>query len=156
MFMEKLQINLRKHKKLFGVLGLVFIVCLECCVFPVGSFSLGGDRILVFINFATAIGISKCLGEIEAFIFPKVTWLWIFILNFGITILGMIARYFLEYGEVSNTYNFNLKNIVVHMVIMMGTPVGYSRISPASSMRKSPPEIAWLWSWIWLQRRSRR
>lgn len=82
--MEKLQINLRKHKKLFGVLGLIFIVCLECCVFPVGSFSLGGDRILVFINFATAIGISKCLGEIEAFIFPKVTWLWIFILNFGI------------------------------------------------------------------------
>ena len=93
---------------------------MECCVFPVGSFSLGGDRILVFINFATAIGISKCLGEIETFIFPKVTWLWIFILNFGITILGMIARYFLEYGEVSNTYNFNLKNIVVHMVIMMG------------------------------------
>ena len=118
--MEKLQINLRKHKKLFGVLGLVFIVCLECCVFPVGSFSLGGDRILVFINFATAIGISKCLGEIETFIFPKVTLLWIFILNFGITILGMIARYFLEYGEVSNTYNFNLKNIVVHMLIMMG------------------------------------
>lgn len=35
-------------------------------------------------------------------------------------LLGMIARYFLEYGEVSNTYNFNLKNIVVHMVIMMG------------------------------------
>ena len=35
-------------------------------------------------------------------------------------------------------------------------PAAYSRISPASSMRKSPPEIAWLWSWIWLQRRSRR
>ena len=118
--MGDLRTYIRIHKKLFGVLGLVFIVCLECCVFPVGSFSLGGDRILVFINFATAIGISKCLGEIEAFIFPKVTWLWIFILNFGITILGMIARYFLEYGEVSNTYNFNLKNIVVHMVIMMG------------------------------------
>lgn len=118
--MGDLRTYIREHKKLFGMLGLVFIVCVECCVFPVGNFSLGGSLILVLINFATAIGISKCLGEIEAFIFPKVTWLWIFILNFGITILGMIARYFLEYGEVSNTYNFTLKNIVVHMLIMMG------------------------------------
>jgi len=74
---------------------------------------------LVLINFAIAIGISKCLGEIEAFSFPKVTWLWIFILNFGISILGMIVRYFLEYGEVSNAYNFTPKNIVMHIVIMM-------------------------------------
>ena len=118
--MKDIRTAVIKHKKVVCILGLIFVIILECCVFPVGSFSLGGDRILVFINFATAIGISKCLGEIEAFIFPKVTWLWIFILNFGITILGMIARYFLEYGEVSNTYNFNLKNIVVHMVIMMG------------------------------------
>ena len=41
--MEKLQINIRKHKKLFGVLGLVLIVCVECCVFPVGNLPLGGD-----------------------------------------------------------------------------------------------------------------
>lgn len=33
--------------------------------------------------------------------------------------MGMVARYFLEYGEVSNTYNFTLKNIVVHVVIML-------------------------------------
>ena len=40
-------------------------------------------------------------------------------LNCGVTILGMVARYLLEYGEVSNTYNFTIKNIVVHIVIMM-------------------------------------
>ena len=93
--MGDLRTYIRIHKKLFGVLGLVFI------------------------NFAIAIEISKCIGDIEVFSFPKVTWLWIFFLNLGITILGMIARYFLEYGEVSNTYNFTLKNIVIHIVIMM-------------------------------------
>lgn len=117
--MEKLQINIRKHKKLFGVLGLVLIVCVECCVFPVGNLPLGGDMTIGLINLATAIGISKCIGEIEALMFPKATWLLVLFLNFGITILGMIARYFLEYGEVSNTYNFTLKNIVIHIVIMM-------------------------------------
>ena len=104
--MEKLQINIRKHKKLFGVLGLVFIVCVECCVFPVGNLPLGGDMTIGLINLATAIGISKCIGEIETHIFQKASGLLIFVLNLGITIMGMIARYFLEYGEVSNTYNF--------------------------------------------------
>ena len=67
--MENLQRNIRKHKKIFGVLGLVFIVCLECCIFPVGNLSLGGGVTVGLINLATAIGISKCIGEIETHIF---------------------------------------------------------------------------------------
>ena len=81
--MKNLQTSIRKHKKLLCVIGLVFIVCLECCVFP------------------------------------KARWLLIVRLNFGITIMGMAVRYLLEYGEVSNTYNFTPKNIVVHIVIML-------------------------------------
>ena len=117
--MKNLQTSIRKHKKLFCVLGLVFIVCMECCVFPVGSLTLGGNIGIAFINFATAIGISKCVGEIERILFPKASWFLILLLNFGITIIGMAARYFLEYGEVSNTYNFTPKNVVVHIVIML-------------------------------------
>ena len=33
--------------------------------------------------------------------------------------MGMVVRYFLEYGEVSNTYNFTFKKVIVHMVIML-------------------------------------
>ena len=117
--MKNLQTSIRKHKKLFCVMGLVFIVCLECCVFPVGRVPLGGDRISVFINIYSAIIICKCISEIEVAIFPNATWLWILFLNLGITIMGMVARYLLEYGEVSNTYNFTPKNIVVHIVIML-------------------------------------
>ena len=117
--MKYLQTSIRKHKKLFCVMGLVFIVCLECCVFPVGSLTLGGNIGIYFINVATVIGIGKCIGEIEAILFPKATWLMILLLNFGITVMGIAARYLLEYGEVSNTYNFTPKNIVVHIVIML-------------------------------------
>jgi len=39
------------------------------------------------------------------------------LLNTGLVVLGMISRYFLEYGEVSNTYNFTLLNSSVHIVL---------------------------------------
>ena len=61
--MGNLQTNIKKHKKLFGVLGLIFIVCVECCVFSVGNVSLGENMTVGYINLATAVGISKCIGD---------------------------------------------------------------------------------------------
>ncbi|MBR5122168.1 MAG: hypothetical protein IKU91_01285 [Anaerotignum sp.] len=34
------------------------------------------------------------------------------------TVIGMLCRYFLEFGEVSNTYNFTVFNIVVYLFIV--------------------------------------
>ena len=117
--MKNLRLYVCKHKKLFCVIGLIFIICLECCVFPVGNFAYGGNITIGLINLTAAIGIAKCLGEIEAILLPKVTWVLVLFLNLGVTILGMVARYFLEYREVSNTYNFTLENIWIHTVIML-------------------------------------
>ena len=117
--MKNLRTYVNEHKKLFAIIGLIFIICLECCVFQFGNFAYGGNITISLINLAAAIGIGKCLGEIEAMLMPKVTWLFILLLNVGVTVMGMVARYFLEYGEVSNTYNFTLKNILVHVVIML-------------------------------------
>ena len=117
--MKNLRTYVNEHKKLFAIIGLIFIICLECCVFPVGNFAYGGNITISLINLAAAIGIGKCVGEIEAMLLPKVTWVLVLLLNVGVTIMGMVARYFLEYGEVSNTYNFTLKNILMHTVIML-------------------------------------
>ena len=117
--MKNLRTYVCKHKKLFCVIGLILIICLECCVFPVGNFTYGGNIAISLINLAAAIGIGKCLAEIEVMLLPKVMWVLVLLLNLGVTILGMVARYFLEYGEVSNTYNFTLKNILIHTVIML-------------------------------------
>ena len=117
--MKNLRTYVNEHKKLFAIIGLIFIICLECCVFPVGNFAYGGNITISLINLAAAIGIGKFIGEIEALLMPKVTWLFSLLLHVGVTVMGMVARYFLEYGEVSNTYNFTLKNILVHVVIML-------------------------------------
>ena len=117
--MRDLRTYVSKHKKLFGIVGFIFIVFLECCVFPAGRITYSGNMAIGIIGFVSAIGIAKCAGEIEAAIFPKAGWILILLLNIVITILGMVARYFLEYGEVSNTYNFTSKNIVVHILIML-------------------------------------
>ena len=33
---------------------------------------------------------------------------------------GLVCRYFLEFGEVSNTYNFTLPNIALHLAAFVG------------------------------------
>ena len=117
--MRDLRSYISEHKKMFGIVGLIFIVCMECCTFPVGKITFGGNMTIGVVNVVCAIFIAKCIGEIEAAIFPQVSWVLILLLNIGITIMGMVARYFLEYGEVSNTYNFTPKNIVIHTIIML-------------------------------------
>ena len=108
-----------EHKQMVCILGLLFIVILECCVFPVGRITDSSLFSTGIINLVTAIYICKCLGEIVAVLFVNATWMSVILINFGITILGMTVRYFLEYGEISNIYNFTLKNIVIHILIIM-------------------------------------
>lgn len=36
-------------------------------------------------------------------------------INLGVILLGMLCRYILEFGEVSNTYNFTIPNILLHI-----------------------------------------
>ena len=38
-------------------------------------------------------------------------------INLGMTLLGFLCRFLLEYGEVSNTYNFTMPNIAVHLLV---------------------------------------
>ena len=38
------------------------------------------------------------------------------LLHLGMILLSMLFRYLLEFGEVSNTYNFTAPNIALHIV----------------------------------------
>ena len=117
--MKDIRTAIIKHKKMVCILGLLFVILLECCVFPVGSITHTEWFTIGIINLITAVGICKCVGEMEAALFPKASGVMISFLNLGITIMGMVLRYFLEYGEVSNTYNFTPKKIAIHMIIMI-------------------------------------
>ena len=50
----------------------------------------------------------------------------VYIVMFVFTVIGMICRYLLEFGEVSNTYNFTLFNIISYLLIIpIGTTIAY-------------------------------
>ncbi|MBQ8278702.1 MAG: hypothetical protein IJZ23_02570 [Roseburia sp.] len=117
--MIKLREFVHKHKKQAIMVGFLFIICLQCCVFPAVNRSYNAPYAIVFINFIAAIGICKCSGDLEAEFLPNGTWGQVLVLNLVLTLLGMAARYLLEYGEVSNTYNFTFRNILLHIVMMV-------------------------------------
>ena len=56
------------------------------------------------------------VGLLSGYIFDKKNIGVVLLINVAHIIAGMICRYFLEFGEVSNTYNFTLPNIAIHTV----------------------------------------
>ena len=56
------------------------------------------------------------VGLLSGYIFDKKKIGVVLLINVTHIIAGMICRYFLEFGEVSNTYNFTLPNIAIHIV----------------------------------------
>lgn len=104
-----------------------FLVPLLMCIigaglFPIINFNPNNpvDLGLVFRIIIIAIAFTSCveLGKFESIIFPKWNIIIITIFNFSLGCIGLIFRYLLEFGEVSNTYNFTFKNIVFHLAFI--------------------------------------
>jgi len=55
------------------------------------------------------------MGLFYAMIFGKGRTLFVYLSSLALTGLGMIIRYAIEYGEVSNAMNFTLINILVYI-----------------------------------------
>ena len=56
--------------------------------------------------------------------------------NLVIVLAGMVCRYLLEYGEVSNTYNFTIPNILFHIVAALGISIISYIVSKSSVITK--------------------
>lgn len=117
--MNKLKEFVYEHKKQAIIVGFLFIILLQCCVFPAINRTHNVSYTIALVNFMAAIGICKCTGDLEAEFLPDGVWGQVLLLNLVLTLLGMSARYLLEYGEVSNTYNFTFRNILLHIVMMV-------------------------------------
>ena len=117
LLVEKVSVIVVEDKTIW--VGFLFIVFLQCCVFTAVNRSQNVSYTIVFINFIAAVGICKCTGDLEAEFLQDGTWGQVILLNFVLTLLGMAARYVLEYGEVSNTYNFTCRNMLLHVVMMV-------------------------------------
>ena len=117
--MSKTVSFVKRHRKLFVTIALLFFILLGGAAFPIYNFNKEWSTTLTLSILVSAIGYSGMLGVTEIALFPKAKLYHIIPLNFGLTLLSMGCRYLLEYGEVSNTYNFTAPNIILHIIAVL-------------------------------------
>ena len=69
----------------------------------------------IYVVFAGAL----VSGAILAGLFPKKRFAAVAAVDFAAIAIGLVCRYLLEFGEVSNTYNFTLPNTLLHIGIFL-------------------------------------
>lgn len=104
------------HKKGFFLFACAWFVFIGCCAFPVINLTKAFPLQITLLNLFTVCISCVYLGKIMEIIFSKKVTKSILI-ALSMTLIGFLCRYFLEYGEVSNTYNFTLPNIALHLLI---------------------------------------
>ncbi len=93
--------------------------------FPIVNFNPDSpvhlETILQLIIIVMAFAFHKAIGSIEAIIFSKWPAILIGIFNVLLILCGLICRYLLEFGEVSNTYNFTTLNVSFQVIALAAT-----------------------------------
>lgn len=118
----RLQYFFEKHSQLPGILLMGYIIFAGCFVFPIRSEPFPLDFSGVYL-LVTSYGV---IALASAGIFGPGRGRKVYITTFLLTAIGMGCRYLLEFGEVSNTYNFTLFNIVSYLALIpAGTAAAY-------------------------------
>lgn len=110
-----------KNKK--RVLNGGIFICLAfvtCCMFPFLNLTKETPIQMEVFNWlavAVLMLFYHGIGQSEAKLFPNCSVIFIVLFNFIATAVGMGIRFLLEFGEVSNTYNFTMPNMLLHILI---------------------------------------
>lgn len=118
----RLQYFFEKHSQLPGILLMGYIIFAGCFVFPIRSepFPLDFSGVYLLVSSYGVIALAS------AGIFGPGRGRKVYITTFLLIAIGMGCRYLLEFGEVSNTYNFTLFNIVSYLALIpAGTAAAY-------------------------------
>lgn len=106
-----------KHPKASAAITLVFFVLVGACCFPIYNLNREWPFILTCCILFTTVSLYITLGGAEVHLFPQCGIQHILPLNLLLVLLGMGARYLLEFGEISNTYNFTIPNMLLHISV---------------------------------------
>lgn len=102
------------HRKGFQIFVWGFVIFIGCFGFPLYS----EEFPLMILKVWLIISCLFTMGETFAILYydKERMAVNVCIQTFLFSIVGLICRYFLEFGEMSNTYNFTVKNIVLYLV----------------------------------------
>jgi len=119
---NKLYTLLQSHRKIGITLFWVVAIFFGCFCFPFINFTKilsDTQKQISIINLFLCLVAYAEVGLLSGYIFDKKKIGIVLVINVAHIITGMICRYFLEFGEVSNIYNFTLPNIAIHIVAIL-------------------------------------
>ena len=71
-----------------------------------------------FALIALAAFSCAAFGKSTHALFPKWKLYHVALISFGIACFSLVLRFLLEFGEVSNTYNFTVINVLFHLLFV--------------------------------------
>ena len=117
--MEQFRTYVQKYRSISYILGIGVLVFINCCGFPILNLSKEWPLMMtatqIYVVFAGAL----FSGAILAGLFPKRKFAAVAAVDFAAIVIGLACRYLLEFGEVSNTYNFTIPNTLLHIGIFL-------------------------------------
>lgn len=103
------------NKKFILIFVFIFFVLIGAAGFPIYNLNKQYSFMNTILILISTVMLYYSLGIYEKIVLTNVNIKYIIPLNLGIIVLSMICRYLLEFGEVSNTYNFTIPNITLHI-----------------------------------------
>lgn len=113
--------KIKSNRKIIIVGMLFFSILVNGGFFPIINFNpenpvdLGFMRLIII---AMAFTFHKSIGSLEAIILSDCSTVFISIFNVFLVACGLVCRYLLEFGEVSNTYNFTILNVLFQIMML--------------------------------------
>ena len=128
--------NMKRSSQI--LLYLLFLV-ISCCTFPIYNFTKDFGKSIVTTNLILNVLCYYELGKYEKLMQKDWKIGKVLLVNMGVILLGMVMRFFLEFGEVSNTYNFTVPNIAIHITAALAISfVTYLTFTPPTP---NPPTL---------------
>ncbi len=115
--------KIKRRKNIIIVCMCIMSVLINGGFFPIINFNpdnpvnLGIVMRLMIIIMAFAF--HKAIGSWEAVVFSEWPITFIGIFNMALALSGLGCRYLLEFGEVSNTYNFTIANVIFQVLALV-------------------------------------
>lgn len=113
--MYNLKRAVARHRVAAVIIVLSFAVFFNCFGFPIYNFEKTWEPTITIEYFLLSVLSFGYIGSGLALVFPQKRYWFILVLLLALIGAGMVCRFLLEFGEVSNTYNFTLPNIFVHL-----------------------------------------
>lgn len=123
---------MKESVKRRGTLAIILLVfgslLVSGCMFPVVNTNperpvdLGSSMELMILLFT--LFFFQAAGRWESQLYPRWSVPGILGYNLALVLGGLGCRYLLELGEVSNTYNFTLGNVALHLTLTTAVATG--------------------------------